>query len=212
MSRLFVCLWPPEDVVSALEELHRKDQVGARFVPPENWHVTLRFLGNADPNDAAAALDAARFEGTTVELGPAVDVGNGRVLFAPATGAETLAAEVTRATRDLGDEPIRQRFLGHVTLARLKKRANMPRALGELISAAWEPAEVSLVESTLRPDGARYDTLATWSVESPTPDCAASGRSEGAVESGPLAIGDNNKTVVDELDEVAEKARPSRPM
>ena len=167
MSRLFVCLWPPDEVVSVLEELHRKDQVGARFVSPENWHVTLRFVGNADPNDVAAALDIARFDAATVKLGPAVDVGSGRVLFVPAVGADDLAHEVVRATRDVGDEPIRARFLGHVTLARLKKRANMPRALGELISGAWEPSEVALVESIRRPDGPRYDTLATWPVPTP---------------------------------------------
>ncbi len=166
MSRLFVCLWPPEEVVSELEELHRKDQVGARFLPPENWHVTLRFLGNADPNDVAGALDGATFEPTDVTLGPAVDIGNGTTLFLPAQGADDLAASVVAATRHLGDEPIRARFLGHVTLARLKKRANMPRALGELVSASWSPTGVALVESTLRPDGARYDTLQTWPIPS----------------------------------------------
>lgn len=165
MSRLFVCLWPPEEVVSVLEELHRKDQVGTRFVRPENWHVTLRFLGAADPNQVASALDTARFEPAKVELGPAVDIGNGGVLFVPVTGAGDLAAEVTRVTRGLGDEPVRPRFLGHITIARLKKRANMPRALGELVSAEWNPAEVALVESNLRPEGVRYDTLATWNVE-----------------------------------------------
>lgn len=164
MSRLFVALWPAEHVVARLEELHRKDQVGARFVRPENWHVTLRFLGNADPNDVASALDRAELRPTVVRLGPAVDVGNGRTLFVPATGADELAAEVVRVTRELGDEPIRQRYLGHVTIARLGRRANMPRALGELIEAAWSPAEIALVESTLHPDGARYDTLRTWPI------------------------------------------------
>lgn len=164
MSRLFVCLWPPDEAVSALEELHRKDQVGARFVRPENWHVTLRFLGDADPNDVAASLDRTEFALTTIELGPSVDVGDGRILFVPATGADALAAEIVRVTRDLGDEPIRSHFRGHITIARLKKRANMPRALGTLISATWSPNEVALVESNLRPDGPRYDTLATWSI------------------------------------------------
>jgi len=168
MSRLFVCLWPPDEVVNALEELHRKDQVGARFVTPENWHVTLRFLGDADPNDVAASLGGAKFVATTVELGPSVDVGDGRVLFVPAAGADALASEVIRATRHLGDEPIRTRFRGHITIARFKKRANMPRALGTLISASWEPSEVALVESTLRPDGPRYDTLATWPIPTST--------------------------------------------
>jgi 2'-5' RNA ligase len=164
MSRLFVCLWPPDRARETLEGLHRKDQVGTRFVPPENWHVTLRFLGNADPNEVAAALGTAHFPTTTVRLGPAVDVGGERTLFVPAVGADDLAAEVVRVTRDLGDQPIRRTFRGHVTLARLKRRANMPRVLGELVDVAWTPDEVALVESTLRPDGARYDTLATWPI------------------------------------------------
>ncbi|BAN03992.1 RNA 2',3'-cyclic phosphodiesterase [Ilumatobacter coccineus] len=164
MSRLFVALWPPDHVVARLEELHRKDQVGARFVVPENWHVTLRFLGNADPNEVADALDRAQFAPTTVTLGPAVDVGNQRTLFVPATGTDALAAEVVDVTRHLGDEKIRERHLGHVTIARLKKGANMPRVLGELIDAQWAPAEVALVESRLHPDGARYDTLQTWPI------------------------------------------------
>ena len=164
MSRLFVCLRPPGHVRETLEGLHLKDQVGARFVPPENWHVTLRFVGEADPNDVAAALDDARFAATVVRLGPAVDLGGERTLFVPATGADELAATVVHATRDLGDQPIRQRFLGHVTIARLKKRSNMPRVLSELIDVSWAPDEVALVESSLHPEGARYDTLATWPV------------------------------------------------
>ncbi|MFT6761787.1 MAG: 2'-5' RNA ligase [Candidatus Aldehydirespiratoraceae bacterium] len=188
MSRLFICLWPPEDVVVALEELHRKDQVGAAFVHPENWHVTLRFLGNADPNDVANALDTATFTAPEVRkapgrdatkvrkapgrkrtegwvrLGPAVDVGKERMLFVPVTGVDDLAEEVVNVTSHLGDEPVRPRFLGHITVARLQKRANMPRALGQIVSADWSPTEVALVESPLSDDGARYDTLQTWPI------------------------------------------------
>lgn len=170
MHRLFVCLWPPDEVRSVLESLHRKDQSGVRFVPPENWHVTLRFIGAADPAEVAAALDGARFEPTTVGLGPAVDVGgDGRTLFVAAAGADDLANEVVRTTGRLGDQPIRRRFRGHVTIARLKRPANMPRALGERVDATWQPEQVALVASRLRPDGARYETLAAWPVGATTP-------------------------------------------
>ena len=47
--RLFVAVWPPEEVVAELTALPRKDGRGVRFVAPENWHVTLRFLGQAIP-------------------------------------------------------------------------------------------------------------------------------------------------------------------
>jgi 2'-5' RNA ligase len=48
MPRLFLAVRPPEDVVAELMSLRRKDQRGVRFVRPEQWHVTLRFLGDAD--------------------------------------------------------------------------------------------------------------------------------------------------------------------
>jgi len=164
VSRLFACLWLPDDATSALEELHRKDQVGARFVPPARWHVTLRFFGDADPNIVDGRLRSADFEPTTVALGPAVDVGSERILFVPASGTEQLADAANEVAGDLGTEPPRRRHLGHVTIARLARRANMPRALGDLVTASWDPTEVALVESTLRPDGPRYDTLATYPV------------------------------------------------
>ena len=40
----------------------------------------------------------------------------------------------------------------------------MPRVLGELVSAEFAVTEVALVESRLHPQGARYETLATWPV------------------------------------------------
>ena len=57
MARLFVAVWPPEEVVEHIRSLRRKDQRGIRFVPPENWHMTLRFLGEANEREVVAALD-----------------------------------------------------------------------------------------------------------------------------------------------------------
>ena len=49
--RLFVALDLAEDVRGALRELISKLQPksqGARWVPPENLHVTLKFIGHVD--------------------------------------------------------------------------------------------------------------------------------------------------------------------
>lgn len=170
MSRLFVGLWLPEHAREALEALHRKDQVGARFINPDNWHITLRFLGDADPNEVADRLRSTGFAATTVRMGPAVDIGRERTLFVPMSGTDELAARTVEATSDLGTEPVRRTHLGHVTLARVKKRANMPRALGSLVDASWEPTEVALVQSTLHPDGSRYDTLETFPIRQSVSD------------------------------------------
>ncbi len=163
MARLFVAVWPSEEVAADLTQLHRKDQKGVRFVPPQNWHITLRFLGDADPDTVGDALDRATFTTCTARLGPAVDVFAERTLVVPVTGVDDLAAEVVTHTDQLGDRP-RKRFAGHLTLARLKPHAPMPRILGALFRAEFEVEEIALVRSTLDPDGARYETIHSWPV------------------------------------------------
>src|SRR5262245_39287830 len=122
MARLFVAVWPPEDVAEALRALGRKDRRQVRFVPPENWHVTLRFLGEAEPDAVGAALDDALLPAARARLGPAVDLLAERALVVPVQGLDELAAAVAEATAALGDPP-RRRFVGHLTVARLGRRA-----------------------------------------------------------------------------------------
>lgn len=163
MTRLFVAVWPPDDVIEDLRALPRKDQRGVRFVDPERWHVTLRFLGDADPDEVAAALDGLHAEPATARLGPGVDVFGERIVMVPVHGLDDLAAAVTACTADLG-EPPRARFVGHLTLARVKPHATMPRALGMMIDGEFAVDEVALVASRLHRDGARYDTIGTWAL------------------------------------------------
>ena len=37
---------------------HTLPPVAKRFVPPDNWHITLRFLGDAHADDVTEALEA----------------------------------------------------------------------------------------------------------------------------------------------------------
>lgn len=163
MARLFLTVWPPEEVVEELVALRRKDQRGVRFVHPERWHITLRFFGEANPDDVIAALEGPPYEAANARLGPAVDIQFDKALVVPVKGVDLLAADVTRRTRHIGQAP-RKRFDGHLTLARVKPYAEMPPALGALVSAEFDVHEFALVQSRLHPDGARYETLETWPV------------------------------------------------
>jgi 2'-5' RNA ligase len=165
MPRLFVAVWPPDEVAAELAALHRKDQRGVRFVRPENWHITLRFLGEARVDEVVAALDGVELAPARARLGPAVDVLEERALVVPVAGVDAIARTVIDATRDIGARPPK-RFVGHLTVARVKARAPMPRALGSLITAEFDIEEVALVQSRLHPDGARYETVHTWPVPS----------------------------------------------
>lgn len=163
MARLFVAVWPPEHVTEALRALHRKDQRGVRFIPPENWHITLRFLGEADADRVVDTLDPLTLPPARARLGPAVDVLAERALVVPVAGLDELARTVIAATRELGERPPK-RFAGHVTLARVKARVPMPRVLGAMVGGEFDVAEIALVQSRLHPDGARYETVHTWPV------------------------------------------------
>lgn len=164
VPRLFLAVRPPEDVVSELMSLPRKDQRGVRFVPPENWHVTLRFLGETDVGHVLAAMDDLALPAAIASLGPGVDVLSERSIVVPVDGLDELAAVVTERTRGIGERPPRRRFRGHLTLARLKRDAVLPAAVGAFVDLAFDVDEVELVRSRLDPDGARHEVLEVWPV------------------------------------------------
>jgi len=159
--RLFVAVWPSDDAVEELRALRRKDQRGVRFTTPEQWHVTLRFFGDADPDRVSTALDDAFLPQCTARLGPGVDVKGERTVLVPVEGVDPLAAAVAEVTASIG-EPVRPQFLGHLTLARLARGATPPPVVGSYVWAEWPVDEIALVRSRLGPEGSRYDTLATW--------------------------------------------------
>lgn len=150
-----------------LASIPRNDDRGVRFVRPENWHVTLRFLGDVEPDKVVDALAGTTLAPARARLGPAVEVMDDRALVVPVAGLDAIAATVIERTKGIGRSP-RRRFTGHLTLARLKADGPTPRALGVPINADFDVDELALVQSRLGPQGARYETLRTWPVPSVT--------------------------------------------
>ncbi|HSB86803.1 MAG TPA: RNA 2',3'-cyclic phosphodiesterase [Ilumatobacteraceae bacterium] len=163
MARLFIAVWPPEDVVATLGRLRLENLQGIRFVQPANWHITLRFFGDADSDEVSRALAGTSFPPTRARIGPGIGVIAGRVLVAPVEGLEVLAAMVSERTDQIG-EPPRQPFRGHLTLARAKQGASMRDARGTRVDAEFAVDEIALVSTRLDRDGARYETIESWRV------------------------------------------------
>jgi 2'-5' RNA ligase len=160
MPRLFVCVWPPADVVDLLEQLPRPAVDGVRWVAPATWHVTLRFVGDADVDEITARLGRAALPTATLTFGPALDLLSDRHLVVPVAGAEALALAVRSVTAGIGErDPYR--FRGHLTLARADRGA-ADRLTGTPITARFEVREVALVASDLQADGPVYSTLAVF--------------------------------------------------
>jgi 2'-5' RNA ligase len=161
VSRLFVAVWPPEEVLDAVEALHRPVGAGGRWTRRDQWHVTLRFLGPADVDAVAAALAGLRHSPVDAVVGPEVGLLGEGVVQLPVAGLDSLAAAVVSLTAGAGRPPDDRPFFGHLTLARI---AGEPPAevLGQALSATFPVDLVALVTSELGGNAARYTTVARF--------------------------------------------------
>lgn len=169
MLRLFVALALPAIVKAQLAAL-AGGIPGAKWVPPENYHLTLRFIGEieawrAEEVDVAlAAIRAPRFELALAGIGTFEKGGRIQSLHVTAERSEALSrlqAKVETALQRVGLEPERRRFAPHVTLARTDKAET-----GKLVSfvqthSLFRPPAVTvehftLFSSTLGKEAAHY--------------------------------------------------------
>jgi 2'-5' RNA ligase len=160
--RLFVAVWPPAEVLDVIGALHRPDVPGVRWTTPDQWHVTLRFLGDVD-DELGAPLGACLPGGpaSVATMGP-LTVRLGRsILMAPVGGLGELAEAVLAATAPVVPVVERRPFRGHLTLARARRGAWIPSTMaGTSLAGSWPVGRLSLVRSELHPSGARYSEVA----------------------------------------------------
>ena len=165
--RLFVAAWPSDDVVAALRGMQKPDTPGVRWCPEEQWHVTLRFLGQVDDDDVQDVRDALgsiELPAAEVRVGPATKrLGQG-VLVLPVHGLDDLAHEVLRVTDEI--VPAEERhFTGHLTMARGHSRGAIPKGIeGIPLEASWTATSFALVRSQTKPTGAVYTDVETYAL------------------------------------------------
>ena len=128
MPRLFTGIEIPADIGLALST-YRRGLPGARWIDPENYHLTLRFIGDIDhrtADDVCSILAEARRRNPLTIAIESLDTFGGdrpRAVFARASGngeLSDLQGEQERLIRQVGLAPERRKFIPHVTLARLR--------------------------------------------------------------------------------------------
>jgi RNA 2',3'-cyclic 3'-phosphodiesterase len=127
MPRLFTGLEIPTNIRQVLSTL-RGGLPGARWVDSENYHITLRFIGDVDDEvarETASALEQVKRAMFELHLHGLASFGGRKPralvanvsLSAPLIEAQ---AEQERLMQRIGLEPEGRRFMPHVTLARLR--------------------------------------------------------------------------------------------
>ncbi|HKV96312.1 MAG TPA: RNA 2',3'-cyclic phosphodiesterase [Gammaproteobacteria bacterium] len=172
-QRLFFGLWPDDTLRHSLykETRHAVHTSGGKPVPPENFHITLAFLGHLDPDGSAAAraaADATQGEPFDLVLDRPGFWPDARVVWlAPASVPEAgsrFSADLRRALRTRGVAVDLRPFLPHVTLARKVSKPGNP---GTVRPIRWPVREFVLVHSLAARHGSEYRPLVSWPLCAP---------------------------------------------
>lgn len=147
--------------LSALSKALRERSCGGRFVPPENFHITLRYIGESD--DLAGAVFAMReacrdIRPFTLTLGSygffeKTDPGSHRVSLVTVEGElselEVLRESLDSALYDRGFPRELKRFVPHVTLGRSVEHDELVTAelRGAPLSSSVTVTGITLFES-----------------------------------------------------------------
>jgi len=175
MTRLFVGIEMPEWVTEELTRLGGGIP-GARWVPSENLHLTLRFIGDVDGyqheqiENALAGLVGESFTMTLQGIGHFPPRGEAKTLW---TGVEEneslqrLQKRVERTIVSLKHRPDSRKWHPHVTLARLgggggHRVQSFLQAHSLIKLEPFLVTSFQLYESHLHPSGARYEVINSY--------------------------------------------------
>lgn len=194
MPRLFTALEIPREAGMMLSFL-RGGLGAARWIDPENYHLTLRFVGDVDARTAdelVAALDRVARAPVRVELKGLGAFGSRKPhsVYASAVLSPELTelhGDIDRACRRVGIAPDPRRFTPHVTLARLRnpKDEDVARYLaarGDFRQPPFAAARFCLFSSRDSVGGGPYLMEEAFSLNAPAPASSRNAPAASAME------------------------------
>jgi 2'-5' RNA ligase len=180
MHRLFVAVDLPEQVKEKIAGIVHRGLTGARWVPGEQLHLTLRFIGDADDRmfqeirRGLSRVTVAPFSLSLKGIGHFPPRGGPRVLWVGVEVPVELGALQERIEDEVvktGIEAERRRFSPHITVARLKEispaRVSQLEEKNREFSAGPFPVdEFYLYSSILTGEGAIHKREAVYRLQS----------------------------------------------
>jgi 2'-5' RNA ligase len=178
--RTFIALELPPAVTLLLHKVQqelKRLKIRARWVRPENIHLTLKFLGDINPDHidkigaamAGAAIEFPPVTLTVREIGVFPGIKRPRVIWMGLGGdIRSLLALQGRLEQELAEAEFpkdKRSFKAHLTLGRIKQSVN-PAVISQMISEyatlssdEFVCNQVILYKSDLKPSGAVYSKL-----------------------------------------------------
>ncbi len=168
---------PLKEAVARITEVLKKCRADVRWVPAENVHLTLKFLGETEESMVVRICDALSerlssyppFYINISGVGCFPDIRRPRIIWVgieESLALKELAGAVESVLADLGYPAEDRAFSPHLTIGRvraLKGITGMMKDLEKLVDYSFgsmEVRRVSLMKSELRPAGAEYSSLA----------------------------------------------------
>jgi len=152
MPRLFTGLEIPAELAESLSLL-RGGLPGARWIDRENYHLTLRFIGDVDDEvarEVAWLLGKVRRREFELQLDGLSAFGGHRpravvAVVEPSPSVMELQAEQERLMQRVGLDPEGRKYTPHITLARLRdsKSHDVAEYLSSRGGFRWPPFKVS---------------------------------------------------------------------
>lgn len=183
MLRAFIAVEIPAEIQQKIQEETAVFRKGihslVRWVPSQNMHLTLKFLGDVSPNSVEFLMQMLRNEAVHVQsfdihlagLGAFPNLKRPRILYigiqAPAA-LDALQRGIEAASRRLGYEAEERPFSAHLTLGRVRQTVTAVEQ--QQIRRAVEGTQVDLLgtarvdsvhlyKSDLNPGGSVYTRL-----------------------------------------------------
>ena len=181
IKRVFLAVNLPLSVKKVIEneveKIKERMPESVRFIPSENWHITVSFLGNQSDENIVKISDVAKK--VAANFAP-IEAKFEKIVYGPSNANAKMIWLTTNYETSSRLEIIKQmienrlleeginlrlehrKFNGHVTLARFDKNlgiSELPLNLEDDLELDFLARSLDFMESDMRPSGATYSTL-----------------------------------------------------